>query len=306
VETEPPQSRTNAGSFLAHLARVEPEPPLGLIENVGPGQWRERTRANIAIRLAFEHPAEAEALLDRLEEPIWRVLAAPRVCRRLARNDLPRARRIADALPYPAERAYAWTFLADGLAASDRTASLIALDRALREIDRLDAGDLSRASGPNAAASILPLVERIAPDRLAEVFWRSVALSSPGDDPRIDFGNDGPLPCEAALLSRYDREAAATLFEPVAAFVRSRALRDGNDLIPAVVVALTCLDPRGAVEVVESLPAAKTLGVNEPTTWARITVAEILARPPDRRWMGIWRFYSGCGIAMFEDVYREL
>ena len=28
--------------------------------------------------------------------------------------------------------------------------------------------------------------------------------------------------------------------------------------------------------------------------------------PPDRRWMGIWRFYSGCGIAMFEESYRGL
>ena len=73
-----------------------------------------------------------------------------------------------------------------------------------------------------------------------------------------------------------------------------------------MVVALTCLDPRAAVEVVEGLPAAKTADVNDPTNWARITAAEILAKPPDRRWMGVWRFHSGCGIAMFEDVYRGL
>ncbi len=202
--------------------------------------------------------------------------------------------------------AYAWTFLADGLVAGDRTAAGAALDRALREIDSIDAGDLSRASEPNPAASILPLVERIAPERVAEVFWRAIALSAPGDDPRIDFGRDTPLPRVAALLSRYDREAATALFEPVAAFVRSRALREANDIIPDVLVAQTCLDPRTAVEVVEALPPAKTPGIIEPTNWARITVAELLAKPPDRRWMGIWRFYSGCGIAMFEDVYRGL
>ncbi len=152
----------------------------------------------------------------------------------------------------------------------------------------------------------MPLVERIAPDRVAEVFWRAVALFAPGDDPRIDFGGDNALPCEAALLSRYDHDVAAVLFEPVAAFVRSRSLRGGSDLIPGVLVALTCLDPRTAVEVVEGLPAAKNLDVNERSNWARITVAELLAKPPDRRWMGVWRFYSGCGFAMFEDVYREL
>ena len=209
-------------------------------------------------------------------------------------------------MPYPAERAYAWTFLADGLAASDRTAASAALDRALREIDSIDAADLSRASEANPAASIMPMVEHIAPDRVAEDFWRAVALCSPGDDPRTDFGRDCALPAEALLLSRYDRDAAAMLFEPVAAFVRSRSLRDDNDIIPVVLVALACLDPRTAVEVVEGLPAARTPDVNDPTNWARITVAEILAKPQERRWMGVWRFYSGCGIAMFEEVYRGL
>jgi hypothetical protein len=307
VETLPRDKRNDAGSFLAHLSRVEPDAPLALIENVGPMRWRERTYGNIAIRLAFEHPAESEAVLNRIDEPTWRVFGALRVCRRLARRDLRRARRIAESLPHPAERAYAWTFLADGLAPADRTAAFEALDRALREIDAIDAGDRNRDSERNPAASILPMVERIAPERVAEVFWRAVAMSAPGDDPRNDFGrSDGALPSEAALLSRYDREVAKVLFEPVAAFASSRAIRDADDIIPAVVVALSCLDPRSAVEVIERLPAAKTPGVGEPTNWARITAAEILAKPPEPRWMAVWRFYSGCGIALFEDVYRGL
>ena len=305
VETLPPQKRTDAGAFQAHLARVEPDAALALIKDVGTMRWRQRVYANIAIRLAFEHPAEAEAVLNQIEEPTFRIESAPRICRRLVRNDLPRARRIAASLPNPSERAYAWTFLADGLSSSDRTAGSAALDQALRELDSTDHQDASPYDA-NAAGSILPLVERIAPDRVAEVFWRAVALHAPLDDPRTDFGRDDPLPAEALLLSRYDRDVAATLFEPVAAFVRSRSLRDGNDLISVVLLSLTCLDPRTAVEVVEGLPPARTLGVNEPANWARITVAETLAMPPERRWMRIWRFHSGCGIAMFEEKYREL
>ena len=34
--------------------------------------------------------------------------------------------------------------------------------------------------------------------------------------------------------------------------------------------------------------------------------SENLAMPPSRRWMRIWRFHSGCGIAMFEESYRNL
>ena len=305
VESLPPQKRTDAGAFQAHLARVEPDAALALIKDVGTMRWRQRVYGNIASRLAFEHPAEAEAVLNRIEEPIWRIYGAPRICRRLVRNDLPRARRIAASLPNPSERAYAWTFLADGLAASDRTGASAALDQALRELDSIDRSEASPYD-PNPAGSILPLVERIAPDRVAEVFWRAVALHAPLDDPRTDFGRDDPLPAEALLLSRYDRDVAATLFEPVAAFVRSRSLRDGNDIIPVVLLSLACLDPRTAVGVVEGLPPAPTLGVNERTNWARITVAETLAMPPERRWMRIWRFHSGCGIAMFEETYREL
>jgi hypothetical protein len=305
VETLPPQKRTDAGAFQAHLARVEPDAALTLIKDVGTMRWRQRVYGNIASRLAFEHPAEAEAVLNQVEEPIWRIYSAPRICRRLVRNDLARAKRIAASLPNPSERAYAWIFLADGLSASDRTGASAALDQALRELDSINHQNASPYDA-NAAGSILPLVEQIAPDRVAEVFWRSVAVHAPLDDPRTDFGRDDPLPAEALLLCRYDRDVAATLFEPVAAFVRGRSLRDGNDIIPGVLLSLTCLDPRAAVGVVESLPPAPTLGVNEPTNWARITVAETLAMPPERRWMRIWRFHSGCGIAMFEGKYREL
>ena len=87
----------------------------------------------------------------------------------------------------------AWAFVALGLAEKDKAGASEAMDRAIQEIDRL------RESGPgpepvliavsgirsmhptNPAAAILPVVERIAPDRLAEVFWRAVALH-----PRIE------------------------------------------------------------------------------------------------------------------------
>ena len=192
------------------------------------------------------------------------------------------------------------------MTSSDRTAASAALDQALREIDSVDRRDFSHLYDPNPAASILPLVEQIAPERVAEVFWRAVALHSPLDDPRTDFGRDEPLAAEALLLSRYDSQVAEVLFEPVAAFVRSRSLRDGNDIIPVVIQSFSVIDPRTAVEVVEGLPPARTLDVNDRTNWSRITVAENLAMPPSRRWMRIWRFHSGCGSAMFEDFYRDL
>ena len=306
VESLPPQKRTDAGSFLAHLSRVEPAVPLALIENVGPTRWRERTYGNIAIRLAFEHPAEAEAVLNRIEEPTWRVFGALRICRRLARRDSPRARRIAEGLPHPAERAYAWTFLADGLAAGDRTAASEALDRALREIDSIDAGDRTphyRAE-PGRVDPADGRADRSRAGRRGVLAGRRA--DAPGRRPAVGLGSRRCLAIGGgAPVALRPRRGEGPL-RAGRGLRRSRPLRDDSDLIPAVVVALTCLDPRTAVEVIEGLPAAKTPGVSEPTNWGRITAAELLAKPPDQRWMGIWRFYSGCGIAMFEDVYRGL
>ena len=51
----PPIKRTDAGSFLARLARVEPGAALALLKDVGTKRWRDRATANAAIRLAFEH-----------------------------------------------------------------------------------------------------------------------------------------------------------------------------------------------------------------------------------------------------------
>ncbi len=94
----------------------------------------------------------------------------------------------------------------------------------------------------------------------------------------MDFeGGASEIPIAQAVLSRYDRSVAATLFEPVWAFIRSQPLRGEHcELSSATILALGCLDPVDAVN------------------------------QPERRWMGIWRFHSGCGIAMYEEVFREL
>ncbi len=254
VETMPPQKRTDAGSFQAHLSRVDPA--AGAIPDQGRGpdamaatdlrehrdpaglrtSGRGRGRAQSTRRADLADLMEHRGSVDGSSAMTWRGRG----------GSPPRFR------THPS--AYAWTFLADGLSTSDRTAASAALDQALREIDSIDHRDLSHLYGPNPAASILPLVEQIAPERVAEFFWRAVALHSPLDDPRTDFGRDEPLAAEALLLSRYDRDVAEVLFEPVAAFVRSRSLRDGNDIIPVVIQSFAVIDPRTAVEVVEGLP----------------------------------------------------
>ena len=141
VETLPPLKRTDAGGLLTHLAWIDPKAPVDLLQGVGPDRWHERILANIAIRAAYEHPAEAERVLNLIHEPTWRVESAPRICRRMARHDPDRARRIAANLPSTSERAIAWTFLADGLRPTDPAAARAALEQAIKEIDDSATGE---------------------------------------------------------------------------------------------------------------------------------------------------------------------
>ena len=117
---------------------------------------------------------------------------------------------------------------------------------------------------------------------------------------------DLPVARECVLLGRYDREAASVLLEPIAAYLRSRALRQGSDISPTIVLALAAVDPALAVALVESIPVAKSLNVNEPSNLVRQSLSEHLSMPDERRLMRMSRDNAGCGLAMFDEAYRDL
>ena len=199
-------------------------------------------------------------------------------------------------------RASAWAYVAWGLAEKDKAAASDAIDRAIREIDRL------RESGPgrepatyvagsgylhstNPAAMILPIVERIAPDRLADVFWRAVALHS-----RVDTDRERPLRrtnigVECLLLARYDRQVAAAVLEPVQSYLRSLAARtaSADEVNAGVITALGSIDPLAAVLLVESLTPPRGSRRPDPAIQARFRLAEALGRPSDYRWKRLSR-----------------
>jgi hypothetical protein len=188
-----------------------------------------------------------------------------------------------------------------GLAEGDRTAAREALDHAIEGIDQLR--ELGGSVPPgimlsgvrlmyptNPAALILPLVERIAPDRLGEVFWRAVALHARIDVNREDLLRNSYIPTECMVLARYDREAAAVLFEPMDSYLRSLASSEtgGGEFTPSAIAAKACLDPRAAVALLEELAAQRGISA-VPSRAARIELAEALGQPPEERWKFRWR-----------------
>jgi RNA polymerase sigma factor (sigma-70 family) len=291
-------------SFLTQLARLEPELALTRIRRI-PEASRAQCFANAATQLAIDQPAAAERFFNLTDGPVRGIIYGTMLlCRRLARVDPPRARRVAASIPGPGERVCAWAFVALGLSEANQPGALEAIDQAIQGIDRL------RQSGPdgepeliltdtsvmyptNPAAMILPIVERVAPQRLADVFWRAVALH-----PRVDVDREVLLQVsyigfECTLLARYDREVASVLFEPMDSYLRSLVTaKDGVGFNSSMIEGKSCLDPRAAVALLEALPPAPDLGQSHPVNSARRHLAEALGQPPEKRWTSRWRHHT--------------
>ncbi len=260
--------------FLTQLARLEPDQAmerLRKLQNLHDHGWPllYDPPAAVAVGLATDHPAEAERafhLWQRTGSSGGRIPTSTATLSSSGPRRSAARRRVATAQQGPAERACAWAYVALGLTETDKAGAREAVDHAIQEIDRL------RESGPgpevvhtvggvrlmyptNPAAVILPVVERAAPDRLAEVFWRAVALHPRLETDREDQLQTSYIGFECMLLSRYDRAVAAALFEPMDSYLKAVATRKARvtEFASSHIVAKACIDPPAAVAFLESL-----------------------------------------------------
>ena len=103
-------------------------------------------------------------------------------------------------------------------------------------------------------ARLLPLAVRVDPDRSSEYLWRAIAARPPraagavhGSATLETRQHNLVLARLAALVARYDREAAETIFAPVADDALA-LLNSNSDLIEeagAILQAAAAYDPRG-------------------------------------------------------------
>ena len=188
----------------------------------------------------------------------------------MAAVDLARARRLLETLDddggsgpraTSAQVAFGLGAMAGELAKLDsiRARALLneAFDR-LREIAGGDRPGHGQASVANLMAQLLPCVERIDPDRVAERTWLAAACRGP------EFQEPGPNEREATfalamLVARYDRAMADVI---VAADLERLpdALAESavtfNRVTPASLKMLTAYDPRVIPSLLRALPDA--------------------------------------------------
>jgi len=282
------------GLFAVRLSRVDLPAALAIVTAIPDKQRAGEYLGEIAGRLGADDPALAEQILGRIEDPLARVEGTLRICLRMAAVDPARARRIAGQTQGAIHRTQAFLFLALGLKARDPHAAVEAFQAGLRELDRYSDLETEDPSRGRTVAELLPLVERIDPALVPEVFWRAVALRPPTGDPRKEM--DSPSARLAEFLAFYDGEVASVLFQPVRAELEkagdSTTDRSGDFLTWSL------LDPRAAAARVQRIGVKKDPDPN--SNWALSTVVESLAETDEARWRWFWRRRSTLGELLFD------
>ncbi len=294
----------NLGLVAESLARLDLPAALKVLDDLGRDAVKndksdktfvfQRFFGHIAYNLSARSPADAERVLGRMpiEQGSDRYVVA--ACSGMAPRDLARARRIAGSRisrDGPGYRPHALGLMARSIAATDKAAAIRLIDDAYAALDRLAVvGDRPAHPGVvEVAAALLPTVERVAPDRLAEFLGRTLALRpSRGDQTDTDEATGaGTTASLAMMVARYDRPLAARLLEPELRKNGSRATPFGMDNVTwRVLSALALIDPRRAVERVEALPEDPAPGTDPYAVKnrSRISVARLLALHDADRW----------------------
>ena len=314
LDSRPPGNANFASGFLAQLARIDPAQAFVRIQKISDQDARDRCYGYAAIAMAGFQPAEAERFFNLMEERSGLQIfsTALRMCRRLGKVDLARARRIAAGIAGPGTRACAWVSIALGVSDHDKEAAQAALDRSLEAIDQV----VESGPGPepiinldgvlalyptNPAAEILPLVEHIAPERLAEFFWRGVALHeriNPDDEDGLQRSAIG---VECMLLAHYDHDAAAVLFEPMDAYIQS-VIAERNragEVTSSSLKAKACIDPKAGVALLNTVPAGQVQSPIDGWFEARLSLAKAFSAPGKDRWKSLWE--SRTAQSLLED-----
>jgi hypothetical protein len=179
--------------------------------------------------------------------------------------------------------------MAQEIAATDKAAAVRLIDEAYAVLDQLAAADRPAYPGVvEVAAALLPIVERVDPDRLAEFLGHTLAMRLPRGDQtdRDETVRARTTVALSTMVARYDRPLAARLLEPELHEIEGRRVHSDMDESWQFLATLALIDPRRAVEMVQALPDDPAPGTSPDAVknQARIHVAKMLALHGADRW----------------------
>jgi hypothetical protein len=282
----PDKTEVQRGHFAGQLVLVDRPAAMAIAREFEPLSPRQRgALMHLADRLMDTDPAEAERFWKLSMGSGFVLGTIERMCCRMASVDPARARRIVDGFSWIAREPDLYIYAALGASKRDERAAREAIREGLRLIDKQIQEEPERFQAKVGA--LLPVVERIDPALLSEIFWRAVVSRSPSGNPRSTSA-DSPSGLIDSLVW-YDRDVAAVLFEPARQRIEQAEDRElatwrGEFL------AWSLFDPRAAVERLEKVPVSRDKTVNANA--ARIAVAASLGLSYEGRWRDVWKYWA--------------
>jgi hypothetical protein len=265
------------------LAAFEVPAALSMIKDVKDNGEYDRHHGNIARIAAPAHPAEAVAALKLIRDAFQRDQFAVHVASSLATVDRAQADASVMLIENLSLKALAQGLMADALSKSDPQAAAAQIERAYEALAKTALGDAGYDTSPVLAAWFLPIVEKLAPDRLNECVWRSLALRKPlsrqGDNEQSILLSRAYL---SIFLARYDHELARGLYGDLVA----EAFRNPGAAGAAtgMFAAAAMIDPKWAAEQYEKLPIDLPYNARRQ---ARGALVRVLSKQGEARWRAV-------------------
>ncbi|MBM4046188.1 MAG: carboxypeptidase regulatory-like domain-containing protein, partial [Planctomycetes bacterium] len=272
------------GVVAEQVCEFDLDAAMGILKPIAGADERERHLVNIACRIADKHPDQAEDLLAQVQghgqqlapglPDASRILARmqaetrdnaiARVCRRLAKADLPRAEKLAGRIQEtPKAKGQALAWMAEQIAEKDRSKAFQLLDQAVSVQTEIPKGQTSFEYLPGPAVRVAVVARTAAQmghPEAREMLWRALSVR-----PRIlDHGPD-MRQADARLaiaLSTLDAAIARDFLEPLMPhlsdsrvppgypqFVEHAMTEAANDLALAALI----LDPKLCEEFLDRL-----------------------------------------------------
>lgn len=298
-----------------NLAKRDPTRAMGWLERIKHDYSYINDGGDLAVSLLPEHPATAEETWHRTTKRLdgdWRRchmgergLQLANLCYRLAGINRQRAEQMARETQVQPLRVRGLAAVALRLADSDPDSARKLLESIVRdELPRPEVDDdfdpfgFRHLAPPLTAAWLLPIAERVDPQLGRECFWRSLALRPAR--PRRGQRNDEAEQIDISLtmmLSRYDRDIARALLQPLIARLPELERPAASQLQAwhAIAVAMNCrslqrtivsaavhIDPRWAIELYDDLSPP------EPPASSGFDVLEALVNTLSRQGANRW------------------
>ena len=208
---------------LAHYDSAQPWPSPGRLPRNG-RNLVARTYWNIALRIADENPVGAERVLRLVPKIPGEYWLPSLLAWKMAQVDPALAQRLVDEAQRSEDHPQRYLFLALGLKSRDPAAAEEAFWKAIEGIDRVMKDGHKYMAMQGVRGVLLPIVEQIDPTLVPELFWRAVATRLPIGNPATRLA---AMPAAlTTLLSFYNRDVAAAIFEPVRAEIEQTDERE--------------------------------------------------------------------------------